>query len=644
MGNRLEALQLDRPEALGEVVRGRVGQAASIGTGKEGRAELYFVVNGSPATFYVADLETGGVRFEYNVPDADAVWGMAAAPDGNVYFSGTGGTGRLYRYDPAERVVECVGVHPADPFVWDLASSPDGNIYGATYPHAKVFEYDPNSRRFRDVGPVSDKEHYARGVAATEEYVYGGVGSVAALQRIHRASGVREELHVEGCTGTQGFIDRIWPYGELLFLSIGGREAVVYEPVSQRVVSRFRADNFVSPPSPTDGAFYFVADGNIHSYSTNTHGTTIHTELPNVEDNPKIKCMQWVALKGKPERVLAVVTSNADVVFYDPSTNTAEASRVSLPTKPLLLQSLESDGAGKLYLGGYHRSLTIYDPELDRVEASLPKFPQIEGIGFLNGKVYFGTYTKANIYRYDPSLPLDPSMTAEANPSLAKHIGHGQDRPFSFASGDGKLFIGTTPDYGSLTGALTVYDEAEDRWDVYPNLVPNQSIIGLAYEGGLLYGGTSNWGGLGIEPTETEAKLFVWDAKDRKLIACFTPAIPGIDTAPRMIGELSVGPDGNVWGVVDGTIFAMAPGTQTIVKSKTIFPSEYRYSKFRPYYLRWSADGLLFTMVGRRMVVVDPDTLDHQVLDDRPLSLMTLGTDGHVYYCDESRLMGRKRL
>ncbi|GAB2720942.1 hypothetical protein ACFQWB_09865 [Paenibacillus thermoaerophilus] len=642
MNNRLERVRPGPPVDLGEVVVARLGQAACIGTRCDGSPELYIAANGAPATFYAVDLRDGSVRYAFPIPHSEAVWGMTLAPDGFVYFSGTE-DGMLYRYLPEERRTEALGVSPADPWVWDIASSPDGCVYGATYPNAKAFEYDPKRGTFRDLGRMSEDQFYVRGIAATERFVYAGIGSEMRLVRWDRRTGERRELRLEGYSGRQGFVDRIWPAedGSILFVSVDQAEVLVYEPEAERILNRFAANDFVSPASPADGAYYFVSEGALYAYSPESNAAAKQAALPSSPDQPKIKCMRWIAEQDGSFR-LAIVTAHADYMLYDPVTKSVTEGRTQIPAKPVQLQSLESDGAGKLYIGGYHRSLTIYDTATRRVELSIPNFPQIEGIGFSNGKAYFGTYTKARVFRYDPEREAAPGSSPSSNPAFLFAVGHHQDRPFAIASGGGKVYIGTIADYGLLTGAIAVYDEESGEHEVFPGIVPNQSVVGLAYRDGLLYGGTTNWGGFGVEPSETEAKLFVWDVRSRKLLHSFTPDIPGIDMPPRMIGELSFGPDGLLWGAVDGTIFAMEPDGLRVVKSKTICPSEYKYSHIRPYFLRWGPQGLLVTTLARKLIVIDPQTLDHAIWDETPLALMTVGADGRVYYNAGSHLMMRE--
>ena len=245
---------------------------------------------------------------------------------------------------------------------------------------------------------------------------------------------------------------------------------------------------------------------------------------------------------------------------------------------------------------------------------------------------YYGTYVGAVMYRFDPTKPV----LLNQNPEMVYDIKNEQDRPFAITSGNNKVFVGTVPDYGVLGGTLAIYDEATDTWSQYNNVVEDQSIIGLAYKDGLLYGSTTVWGGLGSEPTAKQAKIFIWDVDKNIKVDEFTLDIPGIDEVPRMIGEIAFGPDGLLWGIVDGTIFAINVDTKEIVKSKLIYPSLYNTSKWKAYDLRWSPDGMIYTTLSRKILVIDPETLQYKVIESGFVNDMTLGMDGSIYYAPEA--------
>ena len=177
-----------------------------------------------------------------------------------------------------------------------------------------------------------------------------------------------------------------------------------------------------------------------------------------------------------------------------------------------------------------------------------------EGMVQLGNKMYF---------RDLPGCSTILEMDA-TNPALStKQIYDipDQDRPFIMTTAKNKLYIGTIPDYGYLRRSLTVLDPASVKDTVvYPNVVHNQSIAGLAEVNGKLFGSTTVAGGLGIDPTEPAAKIFVWDMEKGEKITEFVPDIPGVTVQPKMISGMSLGPDGLLWSAADGTIFADGPG------------------------------------------------------------------------------------
>ncbi|MFF2959824.1 hypothetical protein ACFVT1_13090 [Streptomyces sp. NPDC057963] len=174
----------------------------------------------------------------------------------------------------------------------------------------------------------------------------------------------------------------------------------------------------------------------------------------------------------------------------------------------------------------------------------------------------------------------------------------------------------------------------------------DQSVAGPAQRGGRIYGSTTVYGGLGTDATESEAKMFVWDVAGERKVKEFTLDLPGLDS-PKMISGLSFGRDGLLWGAADGFLFAMDPDTLQVVSYKNVYPEVKNYGMWRPVYLRWGADGLLYTTLASKLTVVDPKTMDHVTLGDydEEVAFMTPArdADGHenIYFLGktaESRL------
>ncbi len=641
---------LGEPIDLGQPVKVPLAQGGLIGTTPAGDNEVYMVANGDPGVFHVLDAETGELKFHQQLESGDeTVWGMTFATDNNVYFV-SDSTGILYRYDPINMKMDNIGIIPSDDKkVWALTSTDDGKIYGGTYPGATVFEYDTNTDEFKDFGRVHPEEQYVRGIGATNSHIYAAIGSNKHLMKIDRKTGDIEEVTVETSefpehqSGENGFYSDIWVIDGKLFIQSGASKILVVEEDTLEAINLLDVSDQISSPSPyNSNLIYFKSGEELHTYNMKLNEVEKLEGLPSLPDTPRVKSLEWITLQegDKAGRtVLAAVTQYSEYFIYDPTSHSIDFTGLEVEAQPVNIQSLEVNNNNKLYVGGFQRGLSILNPENDEVEKTFGIFRQAEGIGFKNDIAYFGTYTGAQIYAYDPNKDDNFGPTSNHNPGLVYDVPNEQDRPFVVTPGEDHMFFGSVPGYGLLGGSLTIYDEQTNTWESHRNIVEQQSIIGLAYKDGLLYGGTSIWGGQGGSPEKSEAKIFIWDVEKGEKVKEFTPEIPNIDQSPKMIGALSFGEDGYLWGAIDGTIFALDPNTLEVVKSKVIEPSTYSSSKWRPHYLRWGNDGLLYTTLSRQLVVIDPETLKHRVFDELgTVDLMTLTESGDVYYSSNSRL------
>jgi hypothetical protein len=645
-------LPYDAPVAIGDAVQYALSQSAAYGVGPDGGAEQYVTTVGSPVSFHVVDAVTGALKFSERIStSADTIWGLTRASDGNVYFSTNG---ILYRYVAADRRIESLGANPSNNQVFDLKASRDGKLYGGTYSSAnqgRVFEYDIASGQFRDLGVMKSGQQYARGLGVTDDYVYVGIGTTAHLMRFDRHTGAIDEIPIPGVSGTTKTISEIDVYGGKLF-AYSGESLYVIDERTRELLNTIAFQTKISPPSPYDpNAIYYKLKGELYTYDIAGNRTAKVEGIPELPDDTAIKSHAWITpatgtFAGRT--VLAGMAAFGESFLYDPVTNRYEEHAADLPTSATQGNALEASG-NHLFIGGYQRGMSVYDTSTGQFVYSNKQFHQPEGIGFLGDAIYFGTYSGARMYRLDMTKPFEYGEFASGNPGFALDIGDSQDRPFTMTSGDGKLFIGTFPGYGSLGGALTILEESVTgaTYETFRNVVPNQSLFGLAYRNGKVYGGTSRNGGLGIEPTETEAKLFVFDTATKRVARTFTPQIPGLRGKANLIGELSFGPGGLLWGIMDGTadatgydaaIFALNPDTLEVVKSKIVTMSPFNTSKYRPYYIRWGQDGLLYTTIGRKLFAIDPHDLRAKQLIPDTVNLMTLGSDGSIYYIAGSKL------
>ncbi|WP_449540367.1 FIMAH domain-containing protein [Ferdinandcohnia sp. Marseille-Q9671] len=620
-------------------------QGVAIGNG-----ELYYATNGSPAMFYAADAKTGKKIFSQELPGSDVVWAMTIGSDGNVYFAGTY-NGILYRYVVEEQRLEQLGKNPSDNWVWQLEASHDGKIYGATYPNAKVFEYDIESAQFKDLGSFYEGQQYARGLGITEDSLYVGIGTNAYLMKMDLATGEKSEIKLP-ITGTSTSVSNIWEYGNHIFVVYGTSMVTINKTTGEEENTmnwqdESTFDGIISSPSPYDENILYYINKNtqqLWTYDMTTHETAKVEPTVQLPATPS-KAMSWIKDENGKD-VLAILHHQIEYSIYDPTTNSVEISYPEVDMQGLLMQSLEIGEDQKIYMGGYQGSFGVFDTNTDEYILQERDPHQIEGIGFLNGDVYLGTYGGARIFKYNPDLPYTFTGGGSGdNPEMVYDIGDDQSRPFTFTSGDNKLFVGTISDYGRLGGALTIYDANTNDWKTIRNIIKNQSIIGLAYHDGTVFGGSTTAGGLGIDPSEPEAKMFEYDVKTGTH-EVFDLQVDGL-AKPEMIGELSVGPDGNIWGVAWGldsagvantVIFAMNPENREIVKSLELYKGVTRGSQWRPFFIRWDNQGLMYTTAARKLTVIDPETMKSKQLITDNVNLLDVDNEGNIYYTADHNL------
>jgi hypothetical protein len=648
---------------LGEPVKIGLSQAATFGMGPDGKLEQYITTTGSPAAFSVVDPVTGKSKFSERVTGAaDPIWGIAQGSDGNIYFTSTG---KLYRYLVTEKRIENLGPNPTgNTTMYDVKASSDGKIYGSTFHTTnlgKVFEYDIATSTFKDLGVVKAGETYARGLGVTDQYLYVGTGPNANIIRIDRQTGEKFQIDVPGVTGLSGkTLNEVEVHNGFLF--VYGTDLHILRDGTYEYLRSIPFQSKISAPSPTNpNLIYYKVAEELFSYDMSNDTVTKITAVNQPLPDSAFKVHSWLTPDSGPfagKTVLFSMAAFGETFVFDPisgqyTTHVAELEVIGTPINVLEHKN------GLLFASGFQRGMSIYDTASNQIIHDFPSFHQSESIDFYGDIAYFGTYTGAKMYRMDLSKPIEFNDYGWGNPGIALDIGDEQNRPFTFASGGGKIFIGTFPSSG-FQGALTMMEEVRDSSgnvtgvtsETFRNIMPNQSIIGLDYKDGKVYGSTTVYSGSGSAtpaPLKAEAEVFIFNPVTKQIDRSVTPRIPGTTGEVKIIGELSVGPDGLIWGILDAfvnttvgydaAIFALDPNTLEVVKAKKITQSPYSTSKYRPYYIRWGNDGLMYTTIGRKLIAIDPATLDSRdLLPGKTVNLMTMADNGDIYYAEANKL------
>ena len=647
------------PVDLGAPVQ--TAQAIDAEFGQEDGVHVaYTTVTGSAsagdyATFSVLDIDNEQLLRQFKLEGTSNAWNHVKTPDGRVFI---GASHKMFMYSPDTKQITDLGVPlPGTSSIWALTSDEEGNVYGGIFSEAvkgRVFRIDAQTLEITDLlnRPVDSNEAYIRSMAYHDGYIYAGTGSTnGRVWKISTSNpqtdsislglpGSPEDAIYKGLYDKMGFVYGMNVHENYLFAFYNGPSIMQVYDLEKQEWTQAGYSNIRGVEAATG-----YKDGKV--YTSKKDGKMWEIDLATLEERAvmdfdgNIRHSQWMNIANQPEfpnGAMVSISFNARVTLFDPATGQKKTMKLLVQGQGINLQALETGPDGKLYMSTYLNSEGAqYDPATGKFTV----FPlgQAEGLGHVGDMMYFGLYPKAEIAAWDTRTPL-PINTG---PETIFHIGEDQDRPFIVTEGDGKLLLGTIPGYSQTGGALTIYDPAASEasgnpeFEVFRNVVQDQSITGLLYKDGLIYGSTSVAGGLGNAPAGLRAKLFVWDTTAKKKLHEWEPQLEGLDSL-QMISGLTLGPDGLIWAAANGIVFAFDPDTREIVKSRNIHPDVKVFGKWRPVHQRFTSDGLLYSDAGEKLVVIDPETMAYRLVKEKA-SLFSLDSNDNLYVAEATKLL-----
>ncbi|WP_152396573.1 cohesin domain-containing protein [Paenibacillus guangzhouensis] len=655
-GSPLSKIKFGTPENMGYPIR-----TVSINDGvmgkEDGKNVLYTTASTTPAVFNVIDVKNNQLIRDFELEGVAQSWRHVIAPDQTVYIGAitSSGTGELWSYSPVTKKVQKLKVLGSEKSVWSMTTDPDGNVYIGTYDHGKLFRYNPKTQELKDYGSLLADHNYIRSMAYHDGYIYAGMALPFEVVKVNVATGASEVISdaVPGILGVPHedleFAYDMAVVDKYLFVKASGKAGLIMvyfnletqqwenksigiDPVSGRGVMSY------NQIPVADGKAYVPAHGGILEVDLGT----LQTRNTGISFATSLRGAAWIDMGDPeltPDRTIVTIQANGKLSALDVKKGIRkDMPGVAAKGGPLPIHNMEKGTDGRLYMSAYPGGVGgVFDPRTKQSSNFL--IGQAEGIVSVGNKVYYGIYPGGYIYE------VDISGGKMSEPKQLFQIGSDQDRPYKMAYADGKLIIGTIPDYGQLGGAITIYDLVSGEKQVYRNLIKDHSIIGLAYKDGKIYGSTTKSGGLNTTMPESNPEVFVFDmATTEMTMHKELTGLAGLGKH-RMISGLTFGKDGLLWGGVDGILFALNPNDLSIAKQKNIYPDVKDYGMWRPYYFRWGEDGLLYAGLANRMTVVDPDTLEYRSLtpSNFEMSFMTLAKDAEgqeqIYYTDGTKLM-----
>ncbi|MCK6259099.1 PQQ-like beta-propeller repeat protein [Fictibacillus sp. KIGAM418] len=501
-------------------------------------------------------------------------------------------------------------------------------MFVGTYPGGKVFKYDPLTSKVTDYGRMigAVSQEYIRSLAVIGDNIYSGTGH-GQIVRYNMKTGEKEDIaksiNEPGHIYDLEKVDDRYLFARFELSSNG----YIYDTQEKKwldvTVPNVRGLH-VEEQSLNNKIYFMSTDNKLRTVDL----STLKIEDTGIEYESGFRGVDWVEFNTPelPGKSLVTINFSGYVTIINLETKKVTRLPSLVQSTPTVMQAIEKGPDGNFYISGMQTAKGAqYNPVTGKVTSF--NLGQADSMAPLGDKMLMGVYPSGDIRAYDPALP--PSDT---NPEKLFVLGESQNRIKTISSGGGKAFIGSIPFYGELGGALTVYDpQAEgEKYKVFRNVVQDQSVVGLAYKDGKVYGSTSITGGLGADPTAEEAKIFVWDVKNEKKISEISLNVEGIEK-PNLIGELSIGPDGLLWGAVKNAIFALDPETLNVVKSKKIYPDGVLPADaWGSIDLKWS-NGLLYAdFTGGNLTAIDPKTLDSKKITNA--YSFSIGDDGDIYY------------
>jgi hypothetical protein len=519
-----------------------------------------FAQYGAPLFLLAVNPDTGDMQ-QFNGPLASEMgsWGYTIDHENRIYL-GSYYNAHFLRFDPKAEKWEDLGQPGGEKesFVCSLTTAPDGKIWGGTFPSAKLFFYDPKTGKSQNFGRMDPDQFYCYPTAGTDGLIY------CAIQFERRdivvfdpERGVKTSLIPLGDRGP-GRIRLVKGNDGKMYaglISPDGSDQWFHIEEGKRLVNVSRGE----VPFPKTG----LPDGRQFSLVENKILKIRHPETKEEKEIP----LRYDASGA----YIFVVGEGPDGRIYGSS---------MLPLR-----------------------LFVYDPK-DGSLVNLGKAAHATGevysMGIFDGRLYLSSYPEARLSVYDPEKPLRFGDTEESNPRDLGSLGGDQYRPRAMLAGpQGKVYIGSYPDYGLMGGALSVYDPRKNEKRVYRHVIQNQSISSLAYveKYDLLAAGSSVRGGTGTHAIEKEAKLMLWDPKEEKKVFEMVP-VP----EARTILSLASTTNGLLYGITEKeSVFVFDVEKREVKKTFQLGLKEPMEISFRRGF-----DGRLYGLAKEAVFVIDP--------------------------------------
>jgi hypothetical protein len=562
----------------------------------------------------------------WTIPVGIGSWGLIRSRDGNLYMGSYNG-GSLMCFDLGKETWSKLPqmdeeYREKESIICDLVEAPNNDIYYGTYPGCRLVRFDRDKGTLEDVGCPAPDENYLRVLRVTP----GGVVLCGvATQRGRTVAYFPRERRFQTLTPPEyqqaGAASPI--VTESYVTEILAGKIITYNARTLELSRVFDAPkgagNFVE--FEDDTLLYQQERAGLYRFGLRDGSVREHRRLALPPLTGRMYLTRDEEIFYPRVQSYALVTKN---------TTKPEWRRIPMDGLGQNIFWLNTFPDGRIF-GGPELGQTLFawDPKTH----ALASYDQVVDV---SGEVYYGipyenrlytvSYVEATLAVFDPDKPWNQGNQRNSNPRTILRIPEHQYRPVGGIQlgPDGKMYIGTQPDYGMLGGALSVFDPKTERLEVFRNIVPDQQITAVAADAHWVYAAASPGGGGGAKPRAKVGHFFVWDPRAKKIVF-----------------DLPLGERESVHGL------ACAGGRTYFVAGKRFCEYDHATGKLRVVRefersmrvpnqsFRAASDGTLWAVLNRSLVHIVPR---ESRVDSIPQTAghvhggLTIGLDGAVYF------------
>ena len=517
------------PRDLGIPVKGVSWVRLHPGQTADGRASLLASMSQNNGGLFVVDIDlaTGHCR-QFAVHDQVNSTFSAASYRSlltGILYIASGWDAHFHRFDAnhPERGLEDLGKFDPDATApLGLGESADGSIWIGAYPGARLVKFDPATGQFTQFGRLDEADNYVYPLA-------GDDGSLAAVVKFIRPHLVVIDPATGGHREAGPCVTD--PTDKAQFVKF-------YKATDRRLyldshAGKFRVDGMnLSPvdelPPPLPGihatykhAYQALAEmpggWTAHFLDDNINGTGTPRHVLLANSNPLIPSrtlkLDWVGggsnihiIHPGPDGQL-YGTSYMPNLLFRAKIGAEQKSPATPGTAPAGLPSVASAKEGSI--------------ELEDLGLHTFAMGEAYSMQVLDGKIYLASYPEARLSVYDPKKPRRFGTGPGDNPRDLGRLDAIGFRPNGLiATPDGKLWMGSSPDYGLRGGTLAWYDPRTGAKKSHRAIVPDTTPASLLYLPELkqILVGLSIEAGTGVPITRFEGAFALWDPARDELV------------------------------------------------------------------------------------------------------------------------------